>query len=156
MALSQIRDRIKGFQRIKAKDLLPSPNNWRVHPPEQASALKGVLDEIGFAGAILVRPVDGGKYQIIDGHLRAKTAPNMDIPVLVTDLSAEEADKLLLTYDPIGTMALADKARIDALLTSVRFENKALGPLLEKIAGQDGYQAIADKPVVDPPAQIDK
>src|ERR1700687_1338378 len=126
MALSHIRDRIQGFLRIKAKDLLPSPHTWRVHPPEEASALKGIRDEIGFPGAILVRPVEGGKYQIIDGHLRAKTAPNMDIPVLVTDLSLEEADKLLLTYDPISAMALADKARIDALLASVRFENKAL------------------------------
>jgi ParB-like chromosome segregation protein Spo0J len=139
VALSYIRDRIKGFQRIKAKDLLPNERNWRIHPPEQESALKGILSEIGFAGAILVRPVVGGKFQIIDGHLRAKTAPNMDIPVLVTDLSPEEADKLLLTYDPISAMALADKARIDALLASVRFENKALGPLLEKIAGQRPY-----------------
>lgn len=42
-----------------------------------------------------MRPVDGGKYQIIDGHLRAKRAPNMEIPVLVTDLSPEEAERKL-------------------------------------------------------------
>ncbi len=156
MALSYIRDRIKGFERIKAKDLLPNDHNYRIHPVEQQSALKGILNEIGFAGAILVRPLEDGKYQIIDGHLRAKTAPNMDIPVLVTDLTAEEADKLLLTYDPISAMALADKERIDALLASVRFEDKALGPLLERIAGQEGWQSVAPKELVDPPAQVDK
>ena len=101
MASAHIRDRIKGLERIKAKNLIPNDHNWRIHPSEQQSALKGILSEIGFAGAILVRPLEDGKYQIIDGHLRAKTAPTMEIPVLVTDLTAEEADKLLLTYDPL-------------------------------------------------------
>jgi hypothetical protein len=49
----KIKDRIKRFDRIYAKDLAPNPKNWRTHPTQQIDALKGVLAEIGFAGAIL-------------------------------------------------------------------------------------------------------
>ena len=39
---------------------------------------------------------------LIDGHLRAETAPDMMVPVLVLDVTEEEADKLLLTLDPLA------------------------------------------------------
>jgi hypothetical protein len=90
----QIRDRIKELRRVKASDLLPNPRNWRKHPKAQADALRGVLAEIGFADALLARETDRG-LMLIDGHLRAETAPDQDVPVLVLDVDAAEADKLL-------------------------------------------------------------
>jgi len=153
----QIKDRVKGFERVRAKDLIPNESNWRVHGKEQTSALKGLLSEIGFAGAILVRPLPDGKFQIIDGHLRAKTAPHMMVPVLVTDLSEEEAQKVLLTFDPISAMADADKSKLDALLASAHFENPNLQALLERLAGMDAAKLLLAKPTLtDPPAQFDK
>ena len=47
-----IRDRIKDFRRVKANQLRPHPKNWRTHPPAQQDALRGVLAEIGYAGAL--------------------------------------------------------------------------------------------------------
>jgi len=57
----RIRDRIKELRRVKAKDLLPNPKNWRRHPKEQAEALRGLLTEVGYADALLARELPGGK-----------------------------------------------------------------------------------------------
>ena len=39
----QIRDRIRELRRVRAAELRPNPRNWRVHPPQQQDALRGVL-----------------------------------------------------------------------------------------------------------------
>src|SRR5208282_2448060 len=98
---SQIRDRIREFRRVQAKGLLPNPKNWRRHPKAQRDALRGLLNEIGYADALLVRELSDGRLMTIDGHLRAETTPDMEVPVLILDVTAEEADKLLLTLDPL-------------------------------------------------------
>jgi hypothetical protein len=71
---------------------------------------------------------------LIDGHLRAETTPNALVPVLVLDVNEEEADKLLLTLDPLAGMAEADAERLKALLETVRTDSSAVGELLERIA----------------------
>ena len=71
-----IRDRIKELRRVRAKDLVPNPKNWRVHPKAQAEALRGLLSEVGCADALLVREVPDGRFMLIDGHLRAETIPD--------------------------------------------------------------------------------
>src|SRR5260370_36540119 len=95
-----IRDRIKDFRRVKASDLLPNPKNWRRHPKEQSAALRGLLTEIGYAGALLVRELPDVRLMLIDGHLRAETTPKAMVPVLVLDVTEEEADNILLTFHP--------------------------------------------------------
>ena len=79
----QIRDRIKEFRRVKASQLRPHPKNWRTHPPAQQDALRGVLAEIGYAGALLARELPDGSLELIDGHLRAETTPEAEVPVLI-------------------------------------------------------------------------
>ena len=95
---------------VPATDLLPNPKNWRRHPKAQQDALRGVLAEIGFADALLARETDRG-LMLIDGHLRAETAPDQDVPVLILDVTAVEADKLLATLDPLAGLAEWDRAR---------------------------------------------
>ncbi len=51
----EIRDRVKELRRVRAKDLLENPKNWRSHPQAQAAALTGLLNEIGYADALLAR-----------------------------------------------------------------------------------------------------
>lgn len=89
-----IKNRILRLENKPASSIRPSPLNWRTHPKEQADALRGVLAEIGFAGAILVRELEDGAYEAIDGHLRLDTAGNEPVPILVTDLTEEEAKVL--------------------------------------------------------------
>jgi hypothetical protein len=71
----QIADRIKELRRVRARDLLPNPKNWRRHPKAQIDALRGLLAEVGYADALLVRQLPDGRLMLIDGHLRAETTP---------------------------------------------------------------------------------
>ena len=90
----EIRDRIVELRRVRAKDLLPNPKNWRRHPKAQASALRGLLDEIGIAGALLAWALPGGRLQLIDGHLRAEMLPDEEVQFLILDFNEAEAGTL--------------------------------------------------------------
>ncbi|OWK45811.1 hypothetical protein [Fimbriiglobus ruber] len=129
----KIRDRVKELRRVPAGDLVPNPKNWRTHPDRQKNVLRGVLAEIGFAGALIARDTPAG-LTLLDGHLRAETAPDAVVPVLVVDLTDDEADKLLVTLDPLGAMAGTDAGKLDALLRSVHTDNDAVGALLKELA----------------------
>lgn len=129
----KIRDRIKELRRVKAKDLIPNPANWRTHPKKQADALKGLLSEIGYANALLARETPEG-LQIIDGHLRAETTPDTVVPVLVLDVNEQEAKKLLLSLDPLAAMAEADSEALKELLAEVDTENDAVQTMFDGLA----------------------
>ena len=135
-ASNQIRDRIKELRRVKARELQSNPKNWRRHPKAQAAALGALLSEIGYADALLARELPDGQLMLIDGHLRAETTPQAEVPVLVLDVTEEEADKLLLTLDPLAAMAEADAERIKTLLASVKTADAAVLNLMRRTAGE--------------------
>lgn len=158
----EIRDRIRELRRVPAASLLANPKNWRRHPDAQAAALRGVLSEIGYADALLARETPEG-LMLIDGHLRAETTPEAMVPVLILDVSEEEADKILLTLDPLAAMATADRDNLGALLDGLRFESPAVGLMLEALAQEsnlvaapvgltdpDDVPPIPDEPVTKP------
>ena len=64
-----MRDRVKELRRVPASELRANPKNWRCHPPSQEAALRGVLEDIGFADAVIARETPDG-LELIDGHLR--------------------------------------------------------------------------------------
>jgi hypothetical protein len=129
----QIRDRIKELRRVRAADLRPNPRNWRLHPPAQQEALRGVLAEIGYADALLARELPDGTLMLIDGHLRAETTPDAMVPVLVLDVDQAEADTILLTHDPLAAMATASTERLHELLAEVHTENAAVRSMLDTL-----------------------
>ena len=132
-----IRDRIKEFRRVPACELAPHPTNWRTHSKEQANALRGLLAEVGFAGAVLARELLDGTLQLIDGHLRTETVgADAMVPCLILDVNESEAAKILATYDPIGAMAGTDAATFEQLLQDVKFESQAVNDMLAELAGQ--------------------
>jgi hypothetical protein len=137
--------------------LVPDSKNWRRHPKEQAAALRGLLSEIGYADALLARELPDGRLMLVDGHLRAETTKKATVPVLVLDVTLDEADKLLLTLDPLAAMALADQTRVAGLLATVRTDSQAAAELLERVAGQEAWQAVAvSREIIDPTALIDR
>lgn len=133
-----IRDRIKSLRRVKASELRPSPKNWRTHPREQQDALRGVLEEVGFADAVLARELADGTLELVDGHLRADLMPDQKIPVLVLDIDETEAAKLLATLDPLAAMAEADAAKLDELLREIDTGSEALQKLYAELAEDAG------------------
>jgi hypothetical protein len=150
----QIGDRIRELRRVRAQELIPNPKNWRRHPRAQAEALRGLLTEIGYADALLVRELPDGRLMIIDGHLRAQTTPDSQVPVLVLDLDETEADKLLATLDPLAAMAESDSERIKELLQTVQTNSQAVEELLRRAAGERVWAQL--HPQAEPPAQVDK
>jgi hypothetical protein len=152
----QIRDRIQELRRVPASELRPNPRNWRTHPDAQRDALRGLLAEVGYADALLARELDDGSLELIDGHLRAETTPDAVVPVLVLDVTAEEADKILLTHDPLAAMAGVDQERLEELLTSAEFASPQLEQLLDGLAREasaveEAFGEPRDRPEVEIP-----
>jgi ParB-like chromosome segregation protein Spo0J len=152
----QIRDRIKELRRVPAASLRPSPHNWRTHPPAQADALRGVLADVGLAAAALARELPDGTLELIDGHLRAETLGNEDIPVLVLDVDEAEAKKLLATFDPLGAMADADSERLASLLQEVETDNDALAGMLADLAKEHSLDIAEEPAPAEPPSVPEK
>ena len=133
-----IRNRVKSLRMVPASDLRPNPKNWRTHPKAQQDALRGVLSEIGLADACLARELPDGSLMLIDGHLRAETLGDGDVPVLILDVNEAEADKLLATLDPLAAMAESDAAAFEELLHTVNTSSQALQELIAQTAKQAG------------------
>lgn len=129
----KLRDRVKELRRVRAGDLKPHPKNWRAHSRLQRAVLRGVLNEVGMAGALLARELADGSLQLVDGHLRAETTPSAFVPVLVLDLDDQEAEKVLLTHDPLGALAGVDSPKLNELLGRAETANTALGELFDKL-----------------------
>lgn len=134
----KLRDRIKELRRVSAADLRPNAKNWREHPAEQKDALRGVLAEVGIADALIARELEDGSLELIDGHLRTDTDPAAVWPVLVLDVTADEADKLLATFDPLAAMAQANATQLDALLRDVETSSEGVASMLAELAAENG------------------
>ena len=119
---------------MPASELRPNPRNWRTHPPAQQDALRGLLAEVGFADALLARELDDGTLMLVDGHLRAETTPEAVVPVLVLDVDEAEADKILLTLDPLSSMATTADDKLQSLLAEVSSDSAAVRALLDQVA----------------------
>jgi DNA modification methylase len=149
-----IRNRIKELRHVRAADLRPHPKNWRKHPEAQQNALRGILAEVGFVDALMVRELPDGSLQIVDGHLRAEATPDAMVPVLVVDLNDAEAEKVLATFDPLAAMAEPDEAQLEALLRGIETDSEALAALLDDLAqeAQAGMAvAVTEDEVPEPP-----
>ena len=152
-----IRDRVKELRRVPASQLQPNPKNWRTHPESQQNALRGILAEVGIAGAVLAYETPEGGLMLVDGHLRAETLHNTEVPVLVLDITPEEADKLLVSLDPLAAMAEADADKLRELLESVETASSELADMFTALAEDAGIldglneQEITEDEVPEPP-----
>ena len=150
----KIRDRVKELRRVKAGTLQPHPKNWRTHPPSQRDALRGVLAEVGYADALLARELPDGTLQLIDGHLRAETTPEAEVPVLIVDLDDRETAKLLAVHDPLAAMAESDRDVLAELLAEVETESEAVEALLAEMLIEPELPT-EDATQGEPPPEVD-
>jgi DNA modification methylase len=138
------RDRIKELRRVPAKELMPHAKNWRRHPAKQRRAMRAVLREIGFAGAVLAREDESGQLHLIDGHLRADIAPDAALPVLILDVTEAEAEKILATLDPITGMAEIDESAFAALIESMDASLPEFQELLNELHPTSSKRGLID------------
>lgn len=100
--------------------------------------MQAILDDVGIAGAMLAYELADGTIQLIDGHLRTDLLKNETVPVLILDVTEDEASKILLTYDPIGAMAEADRQSLAALMNDVQTSNQDLADMITMLAEENG------------------
>lgn len=141
------RDRVVEMRRVPASELNANPKNWREHPPEQQRAMKGVLEEVGIAGALLARETPDG-LELIDGHLRTEMNDATEWPVLILDVDENEADVLLASVDPIGALAKENSDKLNELLRGLFIENETLAEMLSTVDEPD-YSVLDDEEVSD-------
>src|SRR6516225_2336792 len=83
-------------------ELSDNPLNWRKHPEKQLTALKDVLADVGWAGALLFNERTN---RLIDGHARKKISKSQEkVPVLIGSWSEEQEKKILATLDPLASL----------------------------------------------------
>lgn len=128
-----IRDRVVELVRVPAGQLVANPRNWRRHPRAQRAALRGLLDQVGYADALLARR-EGGKLVLIDGHLRKSLDPDQVVPVLVLDVDEREADLLLATLDPLTALATPEPQALAELLATVETSSAEVASFLASLA----------------------
>jgi DNA modification methylase len=153
----KIRNRIKELRHVKANELHPNSKNWRTHPKAQQDALKGILAEIGYADALLAREQADGSLVLVDGHLRAETTPEEEVPVLILDINEAESDKLLLSLDPLAALAETNATALDSLLREVDTGSEGLQEMYADMADaadlyKDDTKEIEEDEVPEPPA----
>ena len=136
---------------LDPKTLTPNPKNWRRHPKAQKEALSSVLQQVGWAGALLYNETSG---RIIDGHLRREVAQDGKVPVLIGSWTEEQEALILATLDPLAAMAEADADKVRALLEGLGEQDAAVQAVLDGLAADAGI--VAEVATVDAEAQTDK
>jgi hypothetical protein len=136
---------------MPASELAENPRNWRAHPDDQRRAMAGLLREIGQVGELYAwrSERDGGRLTLIDGHLRAALDSRAEWDVAITDLTDEEADKLLLLRDPLAGMARANGEALALLAGSVSCDDAALRELAGSLSPAAGGEEDAPPPEPD-------
>jgi hypothetical protein len=89
----------------------------------------------------------------MDGHLRADLAADSQVPVLILDLTDEEADKMLATFDPLANLALVDGDKLSDLLKGITLEENAelrkmLADLTAKLEKEEDDEPEDERQVV--------
>lgn len=141
------KNRIVGYGDAKVDEVLFNPKNWRVHPKYQQEALHGVLETVGWVQNVIINKTTGN---LVDGHLRVQLAGRDEIssvPATYVELTQEEEDLILTSFDPIGSMAVAEKQKLKDLVDNIKVEDKQI---------QDMLTAIAEKEQIFGALQVDK
>lgn len=140
MSETDWRERLMEVRQMRAGDVLPHPLNPKIHPPSQNEALTGLLEDVGKCDILKAyhSEREGGKLVFFDGHARQGLKPDEIWNIGIYDVTDDEADKLLLTFDPIAQEAQASAAKMEMLLHRTSSGNAAVMEFLAKQAEKHG------------------
>lgn len=148
------QNRIIGHGVKPADQFLAHPKNARMHPQFQRDVMKAALDTVGWVAPV-IESVSG---YLLDGHERVWQGmqnDNADIPFVTVDVTEDEEDYVLATFDPITSLATYEQQKLDDLLQSVQSDDAAVQQMLADLAAANDLY-LDDDPTPDPGAQIDK
>ena len=132
IVVADYANRIVGYEAcVDPTTLLGHPENWRIHPKAQQDALKGALEEIGWAAAVTVNV---NTQHVVDGHLRASEAISAEscVPVIFVDLTEDEELKMLASFDTITGMAITDSSTLRDIAERISFDSAALSAAVRR------------------------
>ena len=134
------RERLIEVKQMRAGDIEPHPLNPKIHPPSQNEALTGLLEDVGKCDILKAyySQREGGKLVFFDGHARQGLKPDEIWNVGIYDVTDDEADKLLLTFDPIAQEAQTSQAKMEMLLHRTSSGNAAVMEFLTRQAERAG------------------
>lgn len=140
------RNRIIALEEHKPADLLDHPLQFKQHPLKQSRVLTGILSDIGKADALLAYKSKRAKGRLvkIDGHGRAGLDPNETWPVLILDLSDEEADYMIGLLDKTADLSVTDDDLFARALESIRSGDTAVNLLIGEMMGELDITALSD------------
>lgn len=152
--LTNLRNRIIEYKMVPVKDIIPHEQNWRTHPDSQQRAVEESLAARGIYEPLLTFLDADGRPKLADGHLRqglinARMGPEELVPIIVTDLSEQEAKDVLLTHDPLAALAGADKEKLDTLMRQCEAAGDGTAKMLASLAKEnkvDWDSVVQDNP----------
>lgn len=98
--------------------LTAHPANFRRHPSSQIAALRESISEHGWLAAPIVNRRDGS-LRILDGHARVELALEREeatVPCRVINVDAAQEQRILASFDRIGSLAERDDQALASLL----------------------------------------
>lgn len=131
--IGQFRNRIKRFAYVDVSLIDANPDQWKDHDLDQIEVTSKVMGEVGFSGALLLRETKNGRYELVDGHMRTGMIQEGVAPALITDLSKDEAKKILLTHDLITQMAGKNLDKAQALFDQDLFSDPQVKEMIASV-----------------------
>ena len=123
-------------------------------PTQDLAQLRDSIERVGIAEPLIVRPRDGGGYEIIAGHRRdycAKTIGLETRPVIVREYSDEDADILVVDYnihrDDLlpSEKAKAYKLRLDAMKRKAGRPTKNSAQVGQNFEGRVSVEILSEQ-----------
>jgi hypothetical protein len=139
----QWKNKIVGYDMIDPKKIKMHDKNWRNHPKFQVKVLNSILGNIGWVSGVIInkRSLDSwneekGIETLVDGHCRVQAAIDNKInriPVVYVNLSPEEENAILATYDAIGKMSEKNIGSFEKLTSEINTEDIFLIDLFDRL-----------------------
>lgn len=142
------RIRVVAMGLARAGDIMDHEGNPFVPTAHQEAALRGSLSQIGISDVlkVYVSQRNDGRLTLMDGHKRKGMDPEQLWPVVVLDLSDEEADAQLAVHNLIGAWSGLDPLKMNALLQQAKAQNAEMAAAKERVRAMIADQvSIAEK-----------
>lgn len=133
----RFRNRVKELREIRASELMDHEGNWHVHPKFQTSATEGSLEEHGIVDVLIAyKSKRYGGLTLVDGHDRKGIELDQIWPVIILDITDDEAETILGTHDTIGKMGQVDAVKLEAILSKARPSSAKMADAIERMRNQ--------------------